>query len=77
MSKIKAKTFEFFEIFSFPKLCCLKYIYIFSNFNLSTTNITGVNETTNLLGQVCGLCSVNRSQGGGGGGGADLIFITH
>jgi hypothetical protein len=68
MSEIKVKSFEFFKIFFIflPKTLLFEKIYIhFRNFNLCTSNIIGVNETTNLLGQVWGLCSVNRSQGGG------------
>jgi hypothetical protein len=63
MSEVKAKSFEFFKLFFIflPKTLLFENKYIFfRNFNLSTSNIIGVNETTNLLGQVWGLCSVNR-----------------
>jgi hypothetical protein len=68
MSEIKAKSFEFFKIFFIflAKTLFFEKNYIFfRNFNLSTSNIIGVNETTNLLGHISRLCSVDRTWGGG------------
>jgi hypothetical protein len=63
MSKIKAKSFELFKIFFiflpktllFEKQLIVKKLYIKNKINLSISYIIGVNETTNLLGQVWGL----------------------